>query len=145
VVRATRNLRTERRIDPGRWLEAYVAGQPALARHAPAIEELARLRPLHIVKGREEAPSEAVASAVLADVSVIIPMAGLFDVAAERANLEKQAAAARTEVERIRSKLADQRFTTRAPEHVVNAERERLEAAQSRLAGLEARLQELGS
>ena len=51
---------------------------------------LARVRPLHIVADRADAPSEAVATAVLDGATVVLPLAGLFDSSAERANLEKQ-------------------------------------------------------
>jgi valyl-tRNA synthetase len=105
---------------------------------------LARVRPLHIVSTVAEAPGEGVASAVLDDATVVLPLAGLFDVSAERANLEKQLTQSRSEVERLQAKLNDERFTGRAPEHVVNAERERLVAALGRVEGLEARLRELG-
>jgi valyl-tRNA synthetase len=144
VVRAVRNLRRERNIDAGRWLEAYVVAGDAVLRHGPAIEALARVRPLRIVHSAAEAPSEGVATAVLDDAIVVLPLAGTFDVAAERANLEKQLEQARGEVERLQAKLTDERFTSRAPEHIVTAERERLEAALSRLEGIETRLRELG-
>jgi valyl-tRNA synthetase len=143
IVRSVRNLRRERGIDAGRWIEAYVVAPAAVARHAAAIEQLARVRPLRLVASPVEAPSEAVATAVLADAQVIVPLAGLFDFAAERAALEKQRDQAATEVGRLEAKLADERFTSRAPAGIVDAERERLDAARSRLAGIEARLAEL--
>jgi valyl-tRNA synthetase len=142
VVRAVRNLRSERKIDAGRWLEAYVVGGPALSRHAPAIEQLARVRPLHIVGGRAEAPSDSVATAVLDGATVVLPMAGLFDVAAERANLEKQRDEAQKLVEGLDRKLSSD-FATKAPPNIVAAERARLEAAKARLEDIIARLKEL--
>jgi valyl-tRNA synthetase len=143
VVRAVRNIRRERQIDAGRWIEAYLVAPDAVRAHAPAIEALARVRPLHIVARREDSPSQAVASAVIEGAEVVVPLAGAVDVTAERASLEKQLAQARGEVERIEAKLADARFTTRAPAPVVAAERERLASAEGRLAALEGRLAEL--
>ncbi len=144
VVRAVRNIRRERGIDAGRWIEAYVIGPAYLGNHARAIEALARVRPLRLVASANEAPAQGVASAVLDRAQVIVPLAGLFDSAAERSNLEKQLAQARAEVDRVAAKLADERFTSRAPAAVVEAERARLDAARARLAGVEARLAELG-
>src|SRR5262249_6881685 len=138
------NLRRERGIDAGRWLEAYVVSSASLASHTAAIEQLARLRPLRLVSARDQAPSDQVASAVLADAQVILPLAGLFDSSAERESLAKQREQAAAEVDRLRTKLADERFTGRAPAKVVESERERLESATSRLQGLELRLAELG-
>ena len=143
VVRAVRNLRHERGLEAGRWLEAYVVTDEALRGHAAAIETLARVRPLHIVRDRDAAPAESVVTAVLDEAQVIVPLAGLFDVAAERANLEKQRAQAVAEVERHEKQLANKSFTSRAPSAVVQEARERLEAARSRLAAVEARLAEL--
>jgi len=144
IVRAVRNLRRERNIDAGRWLETYVVCSEAILRHQPAIELLARVRPLHIIASAADAPSEGVASAVVDEATVIIPMAGLFDVAAERANLEKQLAQAEAEVDRLQTQLSNEKFTSSAPENVVQAARERLEAAQNRVESLRARLRELG-
>jgi valyl-tRNA synthetase len=144
IVRAVRNLRRERNIDAGRWLEAYVVADSALARHIPAIEALARARPLRLVSDRREAPSESVASAILPEAQVILPMAGLFDADAERGKLEKDLAQARADVQRLEAQLANEKFVGSAPAAVVEQARERLESARSRLAGVEARLAELG-
>ena len=144
IVRAVRNLRRERKIDAIRWLEAYLIADASLAKHAPAIEQLARVKPLHIATNRAAAPSEQVASAVLDGATVVLPMAGLFDQAAERANLEKQLAQAQSQVEGLERQLSNPGFTANAPGKVIAEARERLDAARTRLAGIEARLAELG-
>jgi valyl-tRNA synthetase len=145
IVRAIRNLRRERNIDAGRWIEAFVATNDDLSHHLPAIETLARVRPLRLVAAAREAPSEAVATAVLDRATVVIPLAGIFDASAERSNLEKQRDQARAEAERLRSQLSNESFTSRAPENIVQDARDRLTAAESRLAGAEQRLRELGA
>jgi len=144
IVRAVRNVRRERGIDAGRWLETYVVADAGLTKHAPAIEALARARPLRIVPSREDAPSESVATAVLADAQVVVPLAGLFDVNAERAKLAKERDRAQAQVRSLEAQLANQKFLTSAPEKVVRDRREQLEAVRSKLAGIEARLAELG-
>ncbi len=118
------------------------AGQ-ALESSRDAIVAMSRATPLHVVATAGEAPSEGVVTAVLRDVQVVLPMAGLFDVEAERQRLNKQLAASEAEVERLQSRLADEQFVARAPEAVVQREREKLEAAKSRSEGLRRRLQEL--
>ncbi len=134
-------------VEPARFVEAYViaaggAGQ-ALESSRDAIVAMSRATPLHVVATAGEAPSEGVVTAVLRDVQVVLPMAGLFDVEAERQRLNKQLAASEAEVERLQSRLADEQFVARAPEAVVQREREKLEAAKSRSEGLRRRLQEL--
>ncbi len=144
VVRAVRNLRRERNVDAGRWLEAYIVADASIGAHAPAIEMLARVRPLHITPNRAAAPNEQVATAVLDEATVILPMAGLFDMAAERTNLEKQKAQAESQIESLERQLNNEGFTSRAPAEKIAEARDRLEAARSRLAGVEARMRELG-
>ncbi len=144
IVRAVRNLRRERGLDAGRWIEAYVVTRDDLRRHLPAIEALARVRPLRLVDKRERAPADSVATAVLDQAQVVIPLAGLFDSGAERSNLEKQRRQTESEVGRLRTQLANEGFRSRAPAAVVEEARGRLAAAESRLAGLEARIAELG-
>ena len=74
---------------------------------------------------------------------VVLPMAGLFDLEAERARLGKQIGEARDEVRKLDAKLANEQFRTRAPAAVVAREEERLATASSRLRGLEESLAEI--
>ncbi|MCC6237593.1 MAG: valine--tRNA ligase, partial [Dehalococcoidia bacterium] len=146
-VRGVRNIRAEKRVDAGRWVEAYIVGgeAAAAARGAQAaIEQLARVRPLHIVDTPAEAPSEQVVTTVLDVGQVTLPMAGLFDVDGERKRLRQQIEEASKEVGRLESKLANEQFRSRAPANVVATEEERLATARGRLAGLEQSLAEVG-
>jgi valyl-tRNA synthetase len=143
VVRAVRNLRRERGLDAGRWLEVYVATDTDLAKHAPSIEALARVRPLHFVAAAAAAPSEQVATAVLDGATVVLPVAGLFDTEAERANLEKQLSQAAAQVQQLEGQLGNEQFTARAPANVVAEARSRLDSARERLTSLEERLRSL--
>jgi valyl-tRNA synthetase len=146
VVRAIRNIRAEKKVEPARMIEAYVASDGARATieaGAPYIEALARVKPLHIVGAAGEAPREQVATAVLEGVTAVVPLAGLFDPAAERARLGKLVAEAEAEAGRIEAKLANEQFRARAPAQVVATEEARLAAARQRLEGLRASLAEL--
>jgi len=147
VVRAIRNIRSERRVEPARFVEAHVQARrlrPALEASRPLIATLARAEPLHIVGEETPLPSENVATAVLADGRVALPLAGLFDLEAERSRLSRQIDELVGDVGRLEARLGDERFRTRAPAAVVQQEEERLAAARSRLEGLRARLGELG-
>jgi valyl-tRNA synthetase len=146
-VRAIRNIRAEKNVDAGHWVEAYIVGDSAAksARAtADAIEAMARVRPLHIVDSAAEAPSEGAVTSVLPVGRVVLPMAGLFDADAERARLGKQIEEAKADVERIGKKLANEQFVSRAPDNVVQTERDRLATAEGRLTGLEQSLTEIG-
>jgi len=146
VIRAVRNIRAEFNVEPARHVEAYVIADAAcstLATSEPLIVALARVQPLHIVSQPGDAPQEAVVTAVLKDSQVVLPMGGMFDLEAERGRLQKQITAAEADVERLRSKLANQEFLAKAPAAVVDKEKEKLEAARARSEGLRQRLQEI--
>jgi valyl-tRNA synthetase len=147
VVRAIRNIRAEKKVEPAKLIEAYVAADGARATieaGAPYIETLARVRPLHVVADVAQAPREQVATAVLEGVTAVVPLAGLFDLDAERARLQKQIDEASAEAARIETKLANEQFRAKAPPQIVATEEERLAAARTRLEGLFASLSELG-
>jgi valyl-tRNA synthetase len=146
-VRAIRNIRAEKNVDAGHWAEAYIVGDSAAesARAtSEAIEVLARVRPLHIVDSPADAPSDGAVTSVLPVGRVVLPMAGLFDPDAERERLGKQIEEAKADVERIGKKLGNEQFVSRAPDNVVQTERDRLATAEGRLVGLEQSLTEIG-
>jgi valyl-tRNA synthetase len=147
IVRAIRNIRSEKRIEPAQHVEAYLVASGdgrALESGASQIEALARVRPLHIVADASEAPREGVATAVLPHAQVVVPLAGLLDTSAERARLEKEIAETEGYVARLNGKLSNEQFRSRAPAEVVAGEEERLAVAQTKLDGLRRALGELG-
>ena len=155
IVRAIRNTRAEFRVEPARWIEALVAAaetKPAIETQAQAIETLARVRPLTIIGTKDARPgvgggreSEKKAKTVVLDgAEVILPMAGMVDLEAERARLEKEIAGNQAAIARIEAKLKDESFLSKAPPHVVQRERERLATHRDRTERLSERLSELG-
>jgi valyl-tRNA synthetase len=146
VVRAIRNIRAEKKVEPARFIEAYVVADGASATFEagrPYIETLARVRPLHVVAETTGAPREQVATAVLEGATAIVPLAGLYDVEAERVRLQKQIADAEQEAGRLEAKLANEGFRTKAPAAVVAAEEGRLDALRGRLDALRKSMSEL--
>lgn len=97
---------------------------------------------MHLVSDSAQAPKSGVASIVLAEAQVVLPLAGLIDVDGERQRLSKQLAAAAAR--RVEAKLANEAFRANAPREIVAREEERLAAARARLEGLGQRLAELG-
>ena len=111
----------------GRWLEA--------------IGRLARASGFAPLVGAVPAGS---AQAVLDEATVVLPLAGLIDLAAERARLEKERAKAQREAEQVARKLDNPDFVARAEPEVVEETRERLENARAEVARLEAALARIG-
>jgi valyl-tRNA synthetase len=73
-------------------------------------------------------------------MSIAFDLSGAIDVAAERARLAKDAAAAEKERATNAAKLANEAFTGKAPDAVVAKVRDRLTAAEAELARIEAAL-----
>ena len=63
---------------------------------------------------------------------VALPLRGVIDLAAERARLEKEMAKVKGDIARVDAKLANADFLKRAPEEVVEGEREKREEAEAR-------------
>jgi valyl-tRNA synthetase len=146
IIRAIRNARAEYRVEPSRWIEALVAAEeakPAIKCQAQAIETLARVRPLTIIGTKDARPDKA-KTLVLQGAEVILPMAGMIDLEAERARLEREIERCQGDIARIEAKLKDEKFLSKAPPKVVAREREKLAAHRDKLERLKERLAELG-
>jgi valyl-tRNA synthetase len=146
LVRAIRNIRSEKSVEPVRYIEAYIVAseqRAAIEAGAPYIEALARVRPLHVVADASDAPRDGVATAVLPHAQAVVPLAGLLDVEAERARLQKEIAEVEGYAAKLQGKLSNEQFRARAPADVVAAEGDRLASAQTRLEGLRRALGEL--
>jgi len=146
IVHAIRNARAEHKVESGRWIEAQVcAGEltPAIKAYSPAIETLAKARPVSFFEKRGEAPpKENVLALVLKSSEVIIPMESMVDLKAEHARLEQEIARTGAEVARLEARLKDKAFLTKAPPAVVAKERDNLSVRKDRLERLQQRLDE---
>jgi valyl-tRNA synthetase len=134
LVGEIRSLRAEMNVPaaatvPLTLAEASAVSSARFARHRPVIEALARVRAR---AGGEAAPKGAI-QLVFDEASLFLEIAGLVDVDEERARLRRELAKAEAEIDRLDTKLSDERFLARAPEAVVAEQRERrIEADLSR-------------
>jgi valyl-tRNA synthetase len=95
-----------------------------VAKFGAQIEFLAHTEsPRWIISGSDE-PAAAVA--VAGALRVLIPLAGLIDVDAERNRLRKEIARIETEIGRCEAKLGNAKFVANAPAEVVAQERQRI-------------------
>jgi valyl-tRNA synthetase len=102
-----------------------------------AIRRLARASEVSVLDG--PMPRGA-AQIVIDEATAVIPLAGLIDVAAERARLGKERAKIEAEAGKLEQKLGNADFVRRAPEEIVEENRERLAALKADLARLDAAL-----
>ena len=91
----------------------------------------------------EEKPQKAVALVAPQGVEAYLPLAGLVDLEQEIARLHKALAETEKEMQRSTAKLANEGFTSKAPPHVVQQERDKLADQKERRARLQDRLQAL--
>jgi valyl-tRNA synthetase len=147
IVRSIRNARAEYKVATPKWIEGHVYAnelEPALNAQAEAISVLSRTRPLTISsrESRQQSKEKALVM-VLKESEVVLPWAGIVDTAAEISRLEKEMGSTRTEIERLEQRLKDQAFLSKAPAHVVEKERERLQSYNDKVARLEQELAQL--
>jgi valyl-tRNA synthetase len=144
LVGNLRNAKSELGIAPGARLEAFLpapseATRGIIARNPGAIERLARLSAIRF----EAAPGGAAMQVGAGDASLIIPLEGIIDIAAEKARLAKALAASEKERDSLAKRLDNPAFVEKAKPEAIDkaradhaahaAEAERLAAALARL------------
>ena len=145
-VMGVRQVRGEMSIAPGRRLAAHLAGTTSVDRARvrrlePQLQALARLDDIAFVDSPDDV--HGAATALVGQMTMLIPLEGLIDIQAERARLGKQVQRASEDLRRSRGKLANAQFLANAPAAVVNRERDRAAALDERVAQLNERLARL--
>jgi valyl-tRNA synthetase len=146
LISAVRGVRAEMNIPPSQRGRILLVDAPAAlhargARWQTQINTLARATGVFAHTG---APPPESATLAVGDLTVILPLAGLIDLTAERARLAKDRAKAEDEAGKIAKKLGNPDFVARAKEEVVEENRERLATAQAEIARIAAALARLG-
>ncbi len=138
-IMGIRQIRSEMDIKPGKPLPVLLQNGSEqdsfrLNNNESLLLSLAKLDSITWLKADENAPESA--TSLVGDMNLLIPLAGLIDKEAELARLEKNMDKFKGEAERIKGKLSNANFVDRAPEAVVNKEREKLAEAESALSSL---------
>jgi valyl-tRNA synthetase len=142
LIGEVRGARSEMNVPPSVTVPLLLQGAaPAtLARAATWIEAIRRMARATEVKPLEGAAPKGVAQVVVGEATVMLPLADVIDLGAERARLSKARAAAEADARKIAAKLGNADFVSRAKEEVVEENRERLAAAEAEMARLDAAL-----
>ncbi|MDX1252835.1 MAG: valine--tRNA ligase [Gammaproteobacteria bacterium] len=135
-----RQIRSSMNIAPGKPLPVLLADYSSFdaARVASSrlfLTNLARLESITLLEPGAEAPESA--TALVGEMKILIPMAGLIDKQAELARLNKEIDKLRKDIERGETKLANPNYTERAPADVVEKERTRVGEMRAALEKLE--------
>ncbi|RUL71415.1 valine--tRNA ligase [Dyella choica] len=147
VLSGIRRIRAEMNIAPGKTIPLLLADGDAgdrarAAKFAAQISFLARVEaPQWIAAGADE---PAAAAAVVGSLRVLIPLAGLIDLTAEKARLGKEIAKIESELKKCENKLGNANFVANAPAEVVAQERQRIADWGTQLGALREQMRKLG-
>ncbi len=145
-ILGVRRIRGEMDIAPGKALPVLLQNHSADDRrrvdsNRDSLDTLARLESVDWLEPGTEAPESAIA--LVGEMKILVPMAGLIDVEAERARLAKERDKRAKELERIHAKLGNAGFVEKAPQAVVEKERDKARELESALAKLDEQFQRL--
>lgn len=129
IVISIRTLRSEMNISPAKQLSVLLSkgtedDKKRFIAHQHLILTLAKLEKVTWLNANDVIPESA--TAMVGELEILIPMAGLIDKAEESARLSREIAKLTKETERAESKLQNSNFIDRAPEEVVLKERTKL-------------------
>ena len=128
-ILGVRRIKGEMNIPPGKPLPVLVANASERDREwiraaRPYLDFLARTESIAILEDESSAPESAIA--LVGEMKILIPMAGLIDREAELKRLDKEIGRLTDDVARTEAKLSNPSFVDKAPEAVVQKERAKL-------------------
>jgi len=138
VITGLRTIRGEMDIAPSQTIPVMVGNASAtdrerLTKHRAAIDFLAKVESIDEI-GAENAPEAA--TALVGDMQLRVPLAGLIDQQAELARLDKRLAKLEKDLSGIRARLGNESFVAKAPQDVVAKAREQQASVQREAAEL---------
>ncbi len=147
VLMGVRRIRGEMNIAPGRAIPMLFAGGDGddarrVAKFGAQIAFLAKTESLRFLDAGEEEPASA--TAIVGSLRVLIPLAGLIDLDAEKKRLDREIARVEGEIRKCQGKLASETFVANAPAAVVEQERARHAEWTTQLDGLRSQRAKLG-
>ncbi|MEM6623351.1 MAG: valine--tRNA ligase [Pseudomonadota bacterium] len=144
LIDGIRSVRAEMNVPAGAQIELVLTGHSVevahrMLRNSQLIQRLARLSECAVA---EHAPEGSVTIA-LDDCAANLPLKGVIDVAQEKARLQKTLGKSEKEIKGLQGKLSNQGFLAKAPEEVIEEQRDRLAIAEAEAARLSQALERL--
>ncbi len=146
AVRAIRNARSEYNVEPSRRIAAqFSAGEytAVMRENLPVIASLARLDSAQVAIAEELPAPEKASTLATGGMTIYLPMAGLVNLAAERARLQKEIDNLDGQLNKIVGLLNNPGFVNKAPANVVEREKGRQAELQEKRDQFATRLAEL--
>jgi valyl-tRNA synthetase len=139
IIVGIRTIRSESNIPPATELPVFIGNAANLdrerfKRNEAYLGRLAKVSAITILTGDEQPPVSLMA--LCGDLEIRVPMAGVIDIEAELARLDKEITRQEQDIAKLDSKLGNAAFTERAPADIVAAELQKREQAEAALATL---------
>ena len=142
-ISEVRSVRAEMNVPAGAKVPLVIAGasedtKARVARHEETLLRLARLEKVEFGK-----PPPGAVQIVLDEAVLALPLAGVINIDAEQKRLKREIDKVGSEIRQLDAKLSNEKFVARAPEHVVEEQRERKTEAEAMAAKLAQALKRL--
>jgi valyl-tRNA synthetase len=146
IIRSVRNFRTEKNINPGQKLSAVIISGDStevLSRERKSLAFLAKLddENIRIVDKLDQKPQDHV-GIVTGNIEIYLPFADLINIEEERKRLVNEFTEVTGQVDRL-EKLLESPFSEKAPEEIVQKEKQKLETYLETARKIEKQIQEL--
>ena len=149
IIRSIRNVRARYKVEAAKQIEAWVYADellPQISSQAEAIKTLARVNPLAIAPRRERKSDVGRAVVlVLKESEVILPWASLVDLSVEEQRLTREREVTEARIGQLDARLRDNDFLVKAPQHVVEKEKQRLTELSDKLERVKLEISQLRS
>jgi len=129
IIQSLRTIRSEMAISPGKLIPLQVKNtsdkeHQLFDKYHVTLMSLCKLTHIHFLTENDEAPVSA--SAVVGEIELLIPMAGLINKDAELSRLDKEVAKLNKDIALAEGKLGNSKFTDNAPAEIIAKEQEKL-------------------
>jgi valyl-tRNA synthetase len=133
IVQSIRTIRSEMTINPSKWIPLNIRNATPIQKaqietYLPMLMSLGKLSQVNIIEAHDTVSLSA--SAVVGELELLIPMAGIIDKDAELLRLEKELLKLDKDIRLAEGKLHNPAFTDKAPIEIISKEREKLQQAQ---------------
>ena len=146
VIISIRNIRGEMSISPAKSINILLRNgtktdKERMETHKPYLKKLAKLENISWLESNDKNPASATQR--FNDLEILVPLAGLIDINAERIRLVKEINKLESGLKAVEKKLSNDKFVNNAPASIVTKEQEKKNQIDSTLKSFEAQLQTL--
>lgn len=145
LIITIRNIRAEMKVPPGKQAPIFVKSNKnqfkLINKYFDYFNSLAKVESANIYD--EKIKNLATATAVVKSIEIFIPLADLIDINKEKARLEKEINRLESMIKNIKAKLGNENFLKKAPEHIVQVEKNKLSTNEQDLQKLLANYKQL--